>query len=292
MALLIFSLELLIWWLIDKGWISSGKTKLKVSDHGYWIESKLEESQASDTHLADKENPPEGLLRRCISWWRYTTVASAIDVLLLRPLEIANFIWLLYIIFAQTVGAYQTCDCFSAIWVGQGRYVDFSIVSYYSSHIIEVYWSIATGVSCSVMCAGFAYIVAEYCTQAHISTDHYGRAMQGLMMTRRYKKYTSRIRTMIYDGLDGMGLVWRKIRGQTSRPVKRSLRWDWRTRDRADLHRLIQEWTRQPRMDGTGDAKLTGGLLLKRSRTASLTVEVPPSAATRKSLGGNVNTAK
>ena len=287
MALVIFSLELLIWWLMDKGWLSSGRTKSKASEHGYRIEGKLEASEASDTPTTGHDNAPKGLFRRCVHWWRYTTAAAATEVLFLRPLELINFIWLLYIVFAQTVGAYQTCDCFSAIWVGQGRYVDFNILTYYSSHTIEVYWSVATSVTCSVMCAGFAYIVAEYCTQAHISTDHYARAMQGLMMTRRYKKYTRRIRTLIRDGLDGADLAWRQVRGQESRPGKGSLRWDWRTKDRADLQRLIQEWTSPPRMDGIEDGKPMGGSLLKRNWTGSSTAEVPLTAVARDAPGEN-----
>lgn len=280
---------MIIWFLMDKGWISSGRTKLKASEHGYWIEHKLEENQASDPRSTGQSKAPTGLLRRLIHWWRNTTGAARIDVLLLRPLEVVNFVWLLYIVFAQTVGAYQTCDCFSAIWVGQGRYVDFSIVSYYSSHTIEVYWSVATAVTCAVMCAGFAYIVAEYCTQAHISTDHYGRAMHGMMMTRRYKKYTRRIRTLIHDGLDAVTLGWRTIRGHHVRPGRKSLRWDWRTRDRAELHRLLEQWTSPPRMDDLGTGQPMGGSLLKRNVTASTTVEVPSTAAIERSPVSETN---
>lgn len=40
------------------------------------------------------------------------------------------------------------------------------------------------------MCVAFVFIVAEYCTQSHLSTNDYENAVQGLRRTRWFKKYT------------------------------------------------------------------------------------------------------
>ena len=40
--------------------------------------------------------------------------------LVLRPGEAFNSIWLVYIITAQTFGAYNNCDCMASIWAGKG----------------------------------------------------------------------------------------------------------------------------------------------------------------------------
>ena len=264
-------IELFIWWLMIQGWISSGKTKRISREDGQCQETKLEESRTSDSSVKSSDPASKGLLRRTRSWWRYANAASQTEVLLLQPLEFVNFVWLMYILFAQTVGAYQNCECFSAIWIGQGRYVDFTTWSSYSSNSLTLCWAVATALSCAVMCIGFAYIVAEYCTQAHISTDHYGRAMQGLQTTRRYKKYTRRVRMLLRDTFDFCVVSCRRMLGLKSRPMRKTLRWDWRTKDRADLHRLLQEWSTSPDLD---DGAL-GGSILRRGRTYSTAVEVP-----------------
>lgn len=38
----------------------------------------------------------------------------------MRPCEIFNSAWLVYIIAAQTFGSYQTCECLASTWAGSG----------------------------------------------------------------------------------------------------------------------------------------------------------------------------
>ena len=44
------------------------------------------------------------------------------------------------------------------------------------------------------MLISFGYIVAEWCTQSHLSTENYHEAAKGLMTTRWYKRYTLFVR--------------------------------------------------------------------------------------------------
>lgn len=87
------------------------------------------------------------------------------------------------------------------------------------------YWSAATGLSLTVLIAGLVYIVEEYCTQSHLSTEDYSRAMQGLRVVRVYKKYTRWVRSAFGGGV-GLGKwVWWKVSGGRSMRGRRSLMW-------------------------------------------------------------------
>lgn len=42
------------------------------------------------------------------------------DIILLRPMEIVNTCWLIYIVVAQTFGIYNNCYCQASTWGGGG----------------------------------------------------------------------------------------------------------------------------------------------------------------------------
>lgn len=67
------------------------------------------------------------------------------------------------------------------------------------------------------MTIGFAFVVAEYCTQSHLSTEDYKKAARGLRRTRWFKKHTSLFRD-IPDYLIRVGIrVLSKLPGPTGR---------------------------------------------------------------------------
>ena len=84
---------------------------------------------------------------------------------------------------------------------GEGGFIDFRSYDYYASHGVYTYWSAGTGLSCVLLLIGLCYIINEYCTQSHLSTDDYGRAMHGLKITRWYKRYT-----MFFRGVPNRGI--------------------------------------------------------------------------------------
>lgn len=59
-----------------------------------------------------------------LSWFRSKTFRWVMKNFFIRPLEIGNTVWLAYIVFAQALGAYQTCDCAASTWSGIGGYLD------------------------------------------------------------------------------------------------------------------------------------------------------------------------
>lgn len=83
----------------------------------------------------------------------------------------------------------------------------------------------ATALSIIVMSVGLAYIVHEYCTQSHLSTESYTRAMQGLRFTRRFKKYTAIFSFVPSFGIKVGKLLWWRISNGRSRKGRRSLVW-------------------------------------------------------------------
>lgn len=171
---------------------------------------------------------------RILTWLKAQTFRDVMRNFVIRPGEIANTAWLTYIIFAQTFGSYQNCECMASTWARTGGFIDFQTASDYKADGIYVYWGASTALSIFVMSAGLAYIVHEYCTQSHFSTEHYGRAMQGLRMTRWWKKYTYFVRVVPDMVIKGGKLCWFKIKGGKARRGRRSLVWTADT----ELYRL------------------------------------------------------
>lgn len=81
------------------------------------------------------------------------------------------------------------------------------------------------------MCIAFAFIVAEYCTQSHLSTIEYEKSRQGLRWTRWFKKQTYLFRSIPHIWI-GFGMhLWLRIVGKKAFHERRSLLWTWKTRE-------------------------------------------------------------
>lgn len=94
------------------------------------------------------------------------------------------------------------------------------------------------------MGAAFVFIVVEYCTQSHLSTENYDDAAKGLKRTRRFKKYTAWLRDgpdyMIDNAIRLWSHIWRSNArrmstdksqaGRYGQGGRRSLLWTWTTK--------------------------------------------------------------
>lgn len=81
------------------------------------------------------------------------------------------------------------------------------------------------------MCIAFAFIVAEYCTQSHLSTVDYEKSRQGLRRTRWFKKHTYLFRSIPHMCI-GFGMhLWLRVMGKKAFHERRSLLWTWKTRE-------------------------------------------------------------
>lgn len=172
-------------------------------------------------------------VKRMLDWWEKSRWTDHVDMLL-RVIEVGNSIWLAYIVFAQTVGSYVTCDCISSIWASGGGYTDFENVDFYREHGVTYYWGVGTSLSCAVLVVGLAYIVAEFCTQSHLATEDFRNASEGIRFTRRFKKYTYWIRLLLglWDKI--LLLIWKVVRipwqsatGREPTAFNKTLIWDW-----------------------------------------------------------------
>lgn len=94
---------------------------------------------------------------------------------------------------------------------------------------MEYYWGFGTAVSCAVLATSLAFIVVEYCTQSHLSTERYDDAMQGLRAVRRFKKYTHLFRRVPDDVIEFVKRLYHKVFRKGSRGGRRSLVWTWKT---------------------------------------------------------------
>jgi hypothetical protein len=77
------------------------------------------------------------------------------------PLECLNMVWACYLIFAQTIGAFNNCACMSSTWGQTGGYLDFTQSNVASGLFVEKYWIQGTVITCVVMGLGMCYIVLE-----------------------------------------------------------------------------------------------------------------------------------
>ena len=114
MSLGIFLVELLVWWLSvgDRvryrqedpitRWSSSMGRRLSRADSNGWL---ARVKFRAVTLLGAGNN---------------MTFQDCVEVLFLRPCEIVNTGWLVYIVAAQTFGAYKNCDCQASTWGGHG----------------------------------------------------------------------------------------------------------------------------------------------------------------------------
>ena len=92
------------------------------------------------------------------------------------------------------------------------------------------------------MGVAFVFVVLEYCTQSHLSTENYNDAAQGLKRTRTFKKYTAWLRDAPDYMIDNAIRLWSHIWRRNARPIdkshagrygqggRRSLLWTWTTK--------------------------------------------------------------
>ena len=134
------------------------------------------------------------------------------------------------------------CLCFASFIDLYGLRYD-----YYRAHGVSYYWAAGTGLSIGIMGVAFAFVVIEYCTQSHLSTENYADAMQGLKRTRQFKKYTAWLRDVPDFIINIIKRLWsrtwrrRSTRyshdfhaagGRYGQGGRRSLLWTWTTRRR------------------------------------------------------------
>lgn len=95
-------LEVLVWWLTHD-------TTHTPEDPLARVRTRLER-HISDDNFARKNGITQGLVNRIVTWFRSRTFRDVVKIAVIRPGEIANTVWLTYIIFAQTFGSHRECS--------------------------------------------------------------------------------------------------------------------------------------------------------------------------------------
>lgn len=188
---------------------------------------------------------------RQFSWWYSSlSVKDRLAIFVLDPGEAINAVWLVYIVIAQTFGAYQNCGCMSSYWGNRGvraypllnselgsltksfqGYIDFDEYNFYVAIGVGAYWGSGVGISVFAMCIAFAFIVAEYCTQSHLSTVDYEKSKRGLSRTRWFKKHTYLFRSIPHLCIGFGKDLWFRVMGKKEIHERGSLMWTWKTKE-------------------------------------------------------------
>lgn len=130
----LLAIEILVWWLTHETTHTSEDILARV---GTKLERYVSQGQGNCDGSRTKWQRRGHAF---VSWFRSKTFRDVMKNLVIRELEIVNTGWLIYIIFAQTFGAYQTCDCLASIWSNTGGYIDFQTYAYYRGQGIYYYW--------------------------------------------------------------------------------------------------------------------------------------------------------
>jgi hypothetical protein len=133
-------------------------------------------------------------IRNLLHAWEILQSQSKIEILVLKPLDVVNTAWLMYIVSAQTFGWYRKCSCFASTWAGGGGYIDFESNVSYKAHGVSIYWGAGTALSLIALSLAVLFIIAEWCSQSHLSTMNYEAAKRGLRRTRSWKYHTAWLR--------------------------------------------------------------------------------------------------
>lgn len=231
-------MELLIWCLVNDDTASSSLSS-RVERHLY-----RSDSQNWGPYMLSKLR-----FRQFSRWYSSLSLKDRLAIFVLDPGEAINAGWLVYIVIAQTFGLYQNCACMASIWGGRGvrayivliseagsltrsfqGFIDFESYATYLANGVGVYWGSGIATSLLVMSIAFVFIVAEYCTQSHLSTVDYEKSKRGLRWTRWFKKHTYLFRSIPHLCI-GYGMhLWLKIMGKKEFHERRSLMWTWKTR--------------------------------------------------------------
>ena len=185
------SIEMLVWWLTPirsgatPGWLQRAAIGDPLLNVGSRIERKLSKSHSYtwQTSLGEK-------IRSWMRGWQSLHFRCKVEILVLKPLDLVNTAWLIYIVNAQTFGLYRSCLCMSSVWGAGGGYIDFESIVSYKAHGISLYWGAGTALSLVILSVGLLFIIAEWCSQSHLSTMDYDAAIRGLKRTRSWKRYT------------------------------------------------------------------------------------------------------
>lgn len=137
----------------------------------------------------DKKEKTRARINKFFEDTHYYSTRQWLHRLFFVPVELFNTIWLVYIVLAQTFGAYSNCRCITSMYGLHGGYVDLAQANTTDNPYVQYYWSAGTALSCAILGLGLIYIVTEWCLQAHISTEEVKNARRGLRKTRYFRKF-------------------------------------------------------------------------------------------------------
>ncbi len=144
---------------------------------------------------------------------------------------------------------------------------------YYRARGAAYNWGVGASLSTAIMPIAFAFVVVEWCTQSHLSTENYDDAMQGLRRTRRFRKYTAWLRGLPNLIIRLTKRWWFMMLGRRTQGARgrRSLLWTWQTKLEAEMVPVIEGETPRDEQHGTTHAHIE----LREASTENLLPKAP-----------------
>jgi hypothetical protein len=142
----------------------------------------------SNKHKQNRQDELRRTFADSFRIWHGLPTRQHLHYLFFVPLEIANTVWLIYILLAQTFGLYVNCLCKSSLYGPNGGYVDLAQMNTARNAMTKASWIAGTVISCTIMAVGAGYIVCEWCLQSHLGTEDEGRARRGLAFVRGFRR--------------------------------------------------------------------------------------------------------
>lgn len=142
----------------------------------------------SESKQVDKKEKIRTRIHRFFERTHYYSTRQWLHRLFFVPVELFNTVWLIYIVLAQTFGAYSNCNCITSRYGFHGGYVDLGQANTTNNKFVQYYWAGGTSLSCAILGIGLIYVVTEWCLQSHISTETVKNARRGLRKTRWFRR--------------------------------------------------------------------------------------------------------
>ena len=117
-----FLIEIFVWWLSRESKVRSWVRKQSAGDFLTKVTSMTSNArlrvnrQESNTWATGSELKIPGIFGALFD----LSAKDKVTLLILQPIDIIATIWLSYIVFAQTFGSYQNCECMSSTWGTNG----------------------------------------------------------------------------------------------------------------------------------------------------------------------------
>ena len=175
-------------------------------------------------------------------------------------------------------------------WGTRHGYMDFTQWDQTNSPWTRWYWTTGTVVATATMGLAMIYVVIEWGTQSHLSTENYDEARSGLRRTRLFRRMTLPLYRIFYLLFHPFNPITRCLHraGQSSTTGQKSLKWTKNVTYRTGLTRFQRMALRS--MNSDTEALMSPGLGTPLQYMRSNSTSFAPMLSISKEVFGSIPT--